>query len=159
MVKILPNQQKGTETGKESIWINHSIYKCTKIYTIYKEGAIFCYFLIFCCKEVFAWGGITFSKTELTEVGEAPQCFQQIFNWLCCVRRCCQDNTLWLVRHPAQDKMGPEFHQLHLLLSIQGNSTQTFVNCMQQKGKLYHYFEIVYVKVIFLHVDCCYFVF
>lgn len=76
-IKILPNQQKGTETGKESIWINHSIYKCTKIYTIYKEGAIFCYFLIFCCKEVFAWGGITFSKTELTEVGEATQYFQQ----------------------------------------------------------------------------------
>lgn len=23
----------------------------------------------------------------------------------------------------------------------------------------YHYFEIVYVKVIFLHVGCCYFVF
>lgn len=34
-VKILPNQQEGTETGKESIWINQSIYKCTKnIYDI-----------------------------------------------------------------------------------------------------------------------------
>lgn len=35
VVKILPNQQEGTETGKESIWINQSIYKCTKnIYII-----------------------------------------------------------------------------------------------------------------------------
>lgn len=35
VVKILPNQQEGTETGKESIWINQSIYKCTKnIYNI-----------------------------------------------------------------------------------------------------------------------------
>lgn len=34
-VQILPNQQEGTETGKESIWINQSIYKCTKnIYVI-----------------------------------------------------------------------------------------------------------------------------
>lgn len=34
-VKLLPNQQDGTETGKESIWINQSIYKCTKnIYNI-----------------------------------------------------------------------------------------------------------------------------
>lgn len=47
-----------------------------KIYTIYKEGAIFCYFFIFCCKGVFAWGGIIFSKTELAEVGEAPQCYK-----------------------------------------------------------------------------------
>lgn len=36
--------------------------------------------------------------------------------------------------------------------------TWTFVNCMQQM-RTYHYFEIVYVKVIFLHVGCCYFVF
>lgn len=28
-----------------------------------------------------------------------------------------------------------------------------------QQMQTYHYFEIVYVKVIFLHVDCCYFVF
>lgn len=46
-----------------------------KVYTIYKEGAIFCYFFIFFCKGVFAWGGIIFSKTELAEVGEAPQCY------------------------------------------------------------------------------------
>lgn len=52
VVKILPNQQEGTETGKDSIWIKQSIYKCTKIYTLYKEGAILCYFLIFCCKSV-----------------------------------------------------------------------------------------------------------
>lgn len=43
-----------------------------KIYTIYKEGAIFFNFL-FCFKRVFVWGGIIFSKTEL--VGEAPQCY------------------------------------------------------------------------------------
>lgn len=36
--------------------------------------------------------------------------------------------------------------------------TRTFVNCMRQM-RTYHYFEIVYVKVIFLHVGCCYFVF
>lgn len=28
-----------------------------------------------------------------------------------------------------------------------------------QQMQTYHNFEIVYVKVIFLHVDCCYFVF
>lgn len=46
-----------------------------KIYTIYKEGAVFCYFFIFSCKGAFAWGGVIFSKTELAEVGEAPQCY------------------------------------------------------------------------------------
>lgn len=34
------------------------------------------------------------------------------------------DNTLWLVRHPAQNKTGPELHQLHSQLSIHGNNTQ-----------------------------------
>lgn len=40
-----------------------------KVYTIYKEGALFCYFFIFCYKGVFDGGGIIFSKTE-----KAAQC-------------------------------------------------------------------------------------
>lgn len=31
---------------------------------------------IFGCKEAFAWGEVIFSKTELAEVGEAPQCYK-----------------------------------------------------------------------------------
>lgn len=130
-----------------------------KIYTIYNEGAVFCYFFIFRCKGVFAWGWVIFSKTELAEVGEAPQCYK-IFNWLCCILCCCHDSTLWLSMAPCAGQKWDRssISSIHCYLS-KATTTQTFVNCMQQNGKLYHYFEIVYVKVIFLHVDCCYFVF
>lgn len=128
-----------------------------KIYTIYNEGAAFCCFLFF----LFHGGGVIFSKTELADIGEAPQCYR-FSNGLCCILCCCHDNTLWPPPpNGAQDKTGPALNRLRPPLTIQGNNnnTQTFVNCMQQNGKLYHYFKIVYVKVIFLHVDCCYFVF
>lgn len=103
---MLPNRQEGTETGKESIWINQSIYRCTKKYIRYiRRGAIFSviFFLLF-SRGVFAWG-LIFSKIELADVGKALQCYE-MFNWLCCVLCCCHNNTLWLVRHPAQDKNG-----------------------------------------------------
>lgn len=35
----------------------------------------FLLFFFLCCK-VFTWGNIIFSKTELAEVGEAPQCYK-----------------------------------------------------------------------------------
>lgn len=114
-------------------------------------------FLFLLQRSLFMWRN-HFLKDWNGRSWRGPSVFK-VFNWLCCVLCCCHDNTLRLVRHPAQDKMGWKFHQLLSLLSIQGNNSQTFVNCMQQNGKLYHYFEIVYVKVIFLHVDCCYFVF
>lgn len=130
-----------------------------KIYTIYKEGChFFCYFFLF-----------YFPEECLLE-----DLFSQRLNWQTLERpfsvtKCSTDFVVFSVvaiTTPSDQygilrrtKMGPERHQLHSLLSIQGNNTQTFVNCMQQNGKLYHYFEIVYVKVIFLHVDCCYFVF
>lgn len=34
-----------------------------------------CFFFFFFCK-VFTWGNVIFSKTELAEVGEAPQCYK-----------------------------------------------------------------------------------
>lgn len=47
-----------------------------KKYILYiRRVPFFSYLLILCCKEVFAWEGIIFSKTELAEAGEAPQCY------------------------------------------------------------------------------------
>ena len=53
---------------------------------------------------------------------------------------------------------GPELQHAPLTAIQLSKETQTFVNCMQQM-QTDDYFEIVYVKVIFLHVGCCYFVF
>lgn len=75
-------------------------------------------------------GRVIFSKTELAGVGEAPQCYE-IFRLNFVVFSVVAMTTPFrLVRHPAQDKkMGPEFHQLHSLLSIQGNNNNNTDVC------------------------------
>lgn len=151
---------------KESIWINQSIYKCTKkLYTLYKEGAIFFYFLI-SHQSVLLWEGLFFfsffffSQSRLAEVSQAPQVLRKKKSFFFLTefvvdRHCCN-------LQGTKNKRAVEFISL---LTNEATTTittqpQTFVNCMQkQKSRLYHYFEFVYVKVIFLHVDCCYFVF
>lgn len=71
VVKILPNQQEGTETGKESIWRNQSIYKCTKYIQYIKRVPFSVVFLFLLARE-----GIIFSQTEPTEAVQAPQCYE-----------------------------------------------------------------------------------
>lgn len=99
--------------------------------------------------------------------------FLSFLDWLCRWSPLLSwQRPLWAVQQPTRDKKkkkikgGLKFQSLALRGAIDPEATtttqpQTFVYCMQneKKGRLYHYFELVYVKVIFLHVDCCYFVF
>lgn len=71
VVKILPNQQEGMETGKESIWRNQSIYKCTKYIQYIKRVPFSVVFLFLLARE-----GIIFSQTEPAEAVQAPQCYE-----------------------------------------------------------------------------------
>lgn len=151
VVKILPNQQEGAETGKESIWINQSIYKCTK-YIHYIKRVPFSVVFLF----LLAWEGIIFTQTELAEVAGGPSARPVSPHWLCC---CHGNPPPPLTSTAASAGRNGTGVPSAPFTALRGNNTQTFVNCMQQKSKLYHYFKIVYVKVIFLHVDCCYFVF
>lgn len=150
-----------------------------KLYTLYKEGAIFFNFLViffYQPSKCFALRRIVlllllFSESWVAEVSETPQCYQKkIFFWTDFVVefRCCRGND------PSEQygnprgtktkkKKGGDWSVWFATEATTTTTTQpqTFVNCMQKqkKGRLYHYFELVYVKVIFLHVDRCYFVF
>lgn len=104
------------------------------------------------------WGDELFSQKtgkKGAELGEASQCYfsrdMTFFN---------SSDVPWHYNDCTVTFAGQKGPEFHLLLSLLFSclKKQTFVNCMQQM-QTYHYFEIVYVKVIFLHVDCCYFVF
>lgn len=102
-VRIPPHQRKGTETGKESIWRNQSIYKCTKYITYIKRVPFSVVF------PIFVGSGRNYFLTDWTgRRREGPSVFTTFQRTLsrCCCRRC-RDDALRQVQRPAQDKMGP----------------------------------------------------
>lgn len=124
------------------------MYKQKKVYTIYEEGAIFCCFL--CQRSVSVWGNsIFFSKTEIA--GTLDRRLSVIFDrHITRLLLLSWQHPLAIVQHSAQDKLGPEFHPLQFT----ANKFNTDIcKLYATKWQTYHYFEIVYVKVIFLHVD------
>lgn len=146
MHKIPTNQQEGKETGKESIWLNQSIYKCTKVYTIYNEGAASLFsgvfFILFLSiLSVFVFGEEVFCQRLNWQKSARPLS----------VRKSHPDCIVFFV--VASTTPHGEYGILHgtektkkrnkkiktsvpFLLPVRGNNnnnTQTFVYCMQQK--------------------------
>lgn len=54
---------------------------------------------------------------------------------------------------------GLDFPSVLLFCQLHSNEKKYICKFYATKWQTYHYFEIVYVKVIFLHVDSCYYVF
>lgn len=96
-----------------------------KIYTIYKEGAIFG------CFPIFVGSGRNYFLTDWTGGSCPGPSVLRIFLWLCCAAVVATTTPSDKYGTQCRTKMGPEFHQLHSLLPKA--TTQTFVNCMQQK--------------------------
>lgn len=125
VVKILPNQQEGTKTAKESIWINQSIYKCTKYIQYIKRAPLSVVFLFLLSRE-----GIIFSQTELADAVEAPQCYEFSTDFVALPPLPRQHPLTSTAPSAGQNGTGVPSAPL---TALHGSHTQTFVNCMQQK--------------------------
>lgn len=166
-VEIPTNQQEGKETGKESIWLNQSIYKCTKVYTVYNEGAVSVSLGFFYRYYQCFFGGEEVFCQRLNWQKLARPLSVRKFHLDCIVFFVVASTTPhgeYGILHGTKTnkKTGQEIHRFHFCYQSKATTTTThrhlYIVC-NKNCKLYHYFEIVYVKVIFLHVDGCYFVF
>lgn len=81
-------------------------------------------FFIFRCNGAFARGRRSYFLKDWTgRSWRGPSVLWNFPTELRCILCCCHDNALPTSTAPcAGQKMGPEFHQLHSLLSIQGNN-------------------------------------
>lgn len=150
-LKFCPVNRKARKLEKNLSEENQSIYKCTK-YIQYIKRAPFSVVFLFS----LAWEGIIFSQTEPAEAVEAPQCYEFSSDFVALPllpRRRPLTSTA-----PSAGQNGTGVPSAPST-AIQGDNTDLCKLYATKKSKLYHYFKIVYVKVIFLHVDCCYFVF
>lgn len=62
---------------------------------------------------------------------------RKIFDWLCCVLRCCHDNILLTSTAPCagQNWSGAPTAPSTAMYPRQRHTHETFVNCMQQNGE------------------------
>lgn len=133
------NQHEALKLEKKSI--RRSIYINVEIYTIYKKN-------LFSKGEIDAeWFLVILFFFLLLE-----RCDASVFILKRVWRESIVIRHVVTVRKPLQDKKD----QSPARRLAPNTDICTFYATNANSN---HYFEIVYVKVIFLHVDCCYFVF